>query len=186
MRQKVATIRTGIVKTCQMGAPTDSTGAATGTIRNEMIKLLLLLALTLSLSGCSVSSFIRTKSDSNKEAGSLTGLWVGYAEYRGAQLTSSVLFVHNAQGISATISTPDAYQLDAPLLNVRYDHPDLHFEVEEAGERLIFEGKRNGKLLTARLALVNCKRSLHSNGPALSKLSTIGKKISVSVTAILN
>lgn len=114
-----------------------------------MLKLILLTALTLSLSGCSTSSFMRTESSSsNPEAASLTGAWVGAATYRGAQLPTTVRFIHNAQGIGATISTPDAYQLDAPLTNVQYEHPDLHFEVEEAGERLIFEGKRDGEIIT--------------------------------------
>jgi dienelactone hydrolase len=115
----------------------------------EMLKLMMLAALTLTLSGCSASSFIRTESGtSNPEEASLAGSWVGAATHRGAQLATTVRFFQNAQGISATISTPDAYQLDAPLRNVRYDHPNLHFEVEEAGERLIFEGKRDGELIT--------------------------------------
>jgi dienelactone hydrolase len=66
-------------------------------------------------------------------------------------MQTTVRFVHTAQGISARISTPDAYQLDAPLRNVRYQHPDLHFEVEEAGERLIFDGKRDGETITGSI-----------------------------------
>jgi hypothetical protein len=116
---------------------------------NEMLRLMLLTALTLILSGCSGSSFIRTESPSSVPAeASLTGAWVGAATYRGAQLPTTVRFFQNAQGIVATISTPDAYQLDVPLRNVQYKHPDLHFEIEEAGERLIFEGKRNGEIIT--------------------------------------
>ena len=106
-----------------------------------MLKLLLLAPITLSLCGCSASSSI-------KEGTSLAGSWVGAAKYRGADLATTVRFIHNEQGISATISTPDAYQLDAPLRNVRYQHPDLHFEVEEAGERLLFDGKRDGESIS--------------------------------------
>ena len=100
-----------------------------------MLKLILLSALSLSLSGCSENS-------------SITGSWTGAATFRGAELPTTVRFVHNAQTISATISTPDAYQLNAPLRNVRYEHPNLHFEVEEAGERLVFEGTRDGETIT--------------------------------------
>lgn len=100
-----------------------------------MLKLILLSALALSLTGCSENS-------------SLTGSWAGAATFRGAELPTTVRFVHNAQTISATISTPDAYQLNVPLRNVRYEHPNLHFEVEEAGERLIFEGTRDGETIT--------------------------------------
>ncbi|MGH9907624.1 MAG: alpha/beta hydrolase family protein [Pyrinomonadaceae bacterium] len=116
---------------------------------NEMFKLMLLTALMLSLSGCSDASFIRRESPySIPTEASLTGAWVGAATHRGAQLPTTVRFFQNAQGTGATISTPDAYQLDVPLRNVQYQHPDLHFEVEEAGERLIFEGKRNGQVIT--------------------------------------
>ena len=124
-------------------------GRAPKFIKTTMLNLLLLSALTLSLSGCSASSFIRTDSSStNSETTSLTGSWVGAAKFRGAELATTVRFVHNAEGIRATISTPDAYQLDAPLRNVRYAHPDVSFEVEEAGERLIFEGKRDREVIT--------------------------------------
>lgn len=92
---------------------------------------------------------MRTESPSSVPGGaSLKGSWVGGATYRGAHLPTTVRFFQNAQGTAATISTPDAYQLDVPLRNVRYQHPDLHFEIEEAGERLIFEGKRNGDIIT--------------------------------------
>lgn len=123
-----------------------------------MLKLMLLAALTLQLSACSTSSSI-------SEGTPLTGSWVGAATHRGADLATTVRFFQNAQGIGATISTPDAYQLDVPLRNVRYDHPNVHFEIEEAGERLIFDGKRDGESITGTIrggelrAEVTLKRS---------------------------
>lgn len=118
----------------------------------------MLLALTLLLSACSTSSSI-------SDGTPLTGSWVGAATHRGANLATTVRFFQNAPGIGATISTPDAYQLNVPLRNVRYDHPDVHFEIEEAGERLIFDGKRDGEIITGTIrggelrAEVTLKRS---------------------------
>ena len=112
-----------------------------------MLKLMLVATLTLSLSGCSASSLNQAGS-LNTDATSLSGSWVGSAIHRGAKLATTVRFFNQGQGIGATISTPDAYQLDMPLLNVQYEHPKVHFEVEEAGERLVFDGKRDGDNIT--------------------------------------
>jgi dienelactone hydrolase len=141
-----------------------------------MLKLMLLAALTFTLSGCSASSFNSTNSlSSTPEATSLVGSWVGAATYREAKLPTTVNFNQSEQRINATISTPDAYQLDLPLRNVQYKHPNLRFEIEEAGESLVFEGKRNGETITGTLrggelqAEFTLNRTVSKEGAAYAK-----------------
>lgn len=104
---------------------------------------MLLTAITVSLVGCSESS--------GGSETSLSGSWVGIAIHREASLAITVRFNSSGEVTQGTISTPDAYQLDVPLRNVQYRHPNIHFEVEEVGDRLIFDGKRAGGLITGTL-----------------------------------
>lgn len=116
------------------------------TYLTPLLSIVFLLACSLDTQ--STDSTLKTSSTKSEKIQWLEGAWVGAASFRGSQLPTTVRFFQNAQGVGATISTPDAYQLDAPLRNVRYDHPNVHFELEEAGEVLIFEGKRDGEIIT--------------------------------------
>jgi len=104
----------------------------------EMYKLISLLGLILLLHGC--SSVSRTAQEA------LTGRWEGVAQIADTKTRAIIDFTQNANGsLSATISVPDERLLSKPLINVRYEPPKVHFELQTSERKIIFDGSRNGE-----------------------------------------
>ncbi len=74
------------------------------------------------------------------ERDSLPGHWRGSATFRGAQLPLSITFFSWGDSLHAAISSPDLLILDQPLRSVTYDPPRVHFQAEDLGESVLFEG----------------------------------------------
>jgi dienelactone hydrolase len=105
-----------------------------------MFKPIILLALISLLHGCSAS--YRTPE-------ALTGRWEGIAETPSATTKAIVEFTQNADGsLSATISVPDERLLGKPLINLRYEPPHVHFELQASERKIIFDGSRNGEVIS--------------------------------------
>ncbi|HEU0047931.1 MAG TPA: hypothetical protein VFQ43_10055, partial [Nitrososphaera sp.] len=106
-----------------------------------MLKAIILSAQILLLCGCSASS--RAVQEE------ITGRWEGIAEVLGKKTKAIVDFNQNANGsLSATISVPDERLLGKPLNNVRYEPPKFHFELQATERRIIFDGSRNGDVIS--------------------------------------
>ncbi len=113
-----------------------------------MYKAITLLAMTALLCNCSASS--RAKEEP------LAGRWEGVAEVPGHHAQVVIDFFlrggenrsDSIQGseerLTATISLPAERLLGKPLVNVRYLPPHLHFELQAAEQRIVFDGQRNG------------------------------------------
>src|SRR5256885_6489482 len=99
-------------------------------LRNrKMFKAIILLTEIFLVCGCSASS--RTAHDT------LTGRWEGVVQFAGTKTRAIVDFTSDASAsVNATISVPDERLLGKPLSNVRYESPQLHFELQ-ASERKI-------------------------------------------------
>jgi pimeloyl-ACP methyl ester carboxylesterase len=88
-------------------------------------------------------------SSSPATSGALTGRWEGSAEIAGTKTTAEVDFTMDANGtLSATISVPDERLLGKPLINVRYDAPHVHFELQATERRIVFDGSRSGGVIS--------------------------------------
>src|SRR5260370_24360689 len=88
----------------------------------------------------------------------LTGRWEGVAEIRGTKTKAIVDFTPNANGsVSATISVPEERLLSKPLINVRYEPPHVHFELQATERRIIFDGSRNAEVISG--TVVGCESS---------------------------
>ncbi len=106
-----------------------------------MLKAIILSAQIFLLCGCSASS--RAVQEE------ITGRWEGIAEIPGKKTKAIVDFNQNANGsLSATISVPDERLLGKPLNNVRYEPPKVHFELQATERRIIFDGSRNGDVIS--------------------------------------
>lgn len=96
------------------------------------------------LFGCSVASPHAEKS--------LAGRWEGTAEISGVKTNAIVDFTSDAKGpVNATISVTDERLLAKPLINVRYEPPQLHFELQASERRIIFDGSRNGNVISGTI-----------------------------------
>src|SRR5437660_4045692 len=106
-----------------------------------MLKAIILSAQILLLCGCSASS--RAVQEQ------ITGRWEVSAEILSKKTKAIVYFNQNANGsLSATISVPDERLLGKPLNNVRYEPPKVHFELQATERRIIFDGSRNGDVIS--------------------------------------
>src|SRR5437667_2047997 len=106
-----------------------------------MYKPIILLTSVLLLLGCSASS--------HQTPRALTGRWEGFAEIPGKKTKAIVDFNQNANGsLSATISVPEERLLSKPLINVRYEIPKVHFELQTSERVINFEGSRNGEVIS--------------------------------------
>src|SRR5216684_1942545 len=105
---------------------------------------IIVITLVLLLQGCSASS--------RKTPDAVTGRWQGIAEIPGKKAKAIVDFNQNANGsLSATISVPDERLLGKPLTNVRYQPPLLHFELQATERTIIFDGSRNGEVISGTI-----------------------------------
>ena len=90
--------------------------------------------------GCSASS--RTTPEA------LTGRWEGVAEIQDKKTKAIVDFTGGTGDLSAVISVPDERLLGKPLTNVRYQPPYVHFELQATERTIIFDGLRNGEVIS--------------------------------------
>src|SRR6266852_8857443 len=103
-----------------------------------MLKAIILSAQIFLVCGCSASS--RAVQEE------ITGRWEGIGEILGKKTKAIVDFNQNANGsLSATISVPYERLLSKPLINVRYEPPKVHFELQTSERKIIFDGSRNGE-----------------------------------------
>jgi len=106
-----------------------------------MYKPIILLTSLLLLLGCSASS--------RQTPEALTGRWEGIAQIPGEKTKAIVDFNQGANGsLSATISVPDERLLSKPLINVRYETPKIHFELQTSERIIVFDGSRNGEVIS--------------------------------------
>jgi pimeloyl-ACP methyl ester carboxylesterase len=109
-----------------------------------MFKPIILLTEIFLLCGCSASS--RTA----REA--LTGRWEGVAQISDKKTKAIVDFTPDANGsLNATISVPDERLLGKSLINIRYEPPQVHFELQASERKIIFDGSRNGKVISGTI-----------------------------------
>jgi uncharacterized protein len=126
-----------------------------------MFKPIILLTEIFLLCGCSASS--RTA----REA--LTGRWEGVAQISDKKTKAIVDFTPDANGsLNATISVPDERLLGKSLINIRYEPPQVHFELQASERKIIFDGSRNGKVIsgTIRGGEISSPLSLRHTGNA--------------------
>lgn len=124
-----------------------------------MFKAILLLSGISLLCGCSASSLT--------SPGTLAGRWEGVTEIRRTETKAIVDFTLDANGaLNATISVPDERLLGKPLINVRYEPPQLHFELQTGERTIIFDGTRNAEAIsgTIRGGEVSAPLSLQHTG----------------------
>src|SRR5450432_1041471 len=98
-----------------------------------MFKAIVLLIEIFLLCGCSASS------RSARET--LRGRWEGVAQISGTKTKAIIDFTSDANGsLNATISVPDERLLGKFLINVHYEAPQLHFELQASERKIIFDG----------------------------------------------
>jgi pimeloyl-ACP methyl ester carboxylesterase len=103
-----------------------------------MFKAIILSMQILLMCGCSALS-----PGAQEE---ITGRWEGVAEIPGTKTRAIVDFTKNADGsLGGTISVPDERLLNKPLIKVRYEPPEVHFELQTSERKIIFDGTRHGQ-----------------------------------------
>src|SRR3989440_6275664 len=106
---------------------------------------IIVITLVLLLQGCSASS--------RKTPDAVTGRWEGVAEIPDKKTKAIVDFNQNANGsLSATISVPEERLLSKPLINVRYEPPKVHFELQTSERKIIFDGSRNDDVISGTVS----------------------------------
>ncbi len=106
-----------------------------------MFRAIILLTEIFLLCGCSASS--RTT------PATLTGRWEGVAEIPGKKTKAIIDFTQvPGQPLRAVISVPDDRLLGKPLTSVRYEPPQVHFELQATERKIIFDGSRNGEVIS--------------------------------------
>jgi pimeloyl-ACP methyl ester carboxylesterase len=109
-----------------------------------MYKLISLLGLILLFHGCSASS--RTAPET------LTGRWEGITQIPDNGTKAIVDFTSDANGsLNATMSVPDERLLGKPLINIRYEPPQIHFELQATERKIIFDGSRSGEVISGTI-----------------------------------
>ncbi len=109
-----------------------------------MLKAIILFTEICLLCGCSASS--RTT------PAALTGRWEGVAQLSDTKTKAIVDFTPDANGsLNATISVPDERLLGKPLINVHYEPPRVHFELQATERRIIFDGSRSGEVISGTI-----------------------------------
>jgi len=102
-----------------------------------MRSLLLVFAFLSLMNGC--------RSSSVGPSASPGGRWVGTMVFRGRTDPVSMDFYGNSDGCQAFVGmagVPD--ELFVPVMNVRYQHPHLNFEIQDGTQRLSFTGMITG------------------------------------------
>jgi pimeloyl-ACP methyl ester carboxylesterase len=109
-----------------------------------MFKAIILLTEIFLVCGCSASS--RTARDAP------TGRWEGVVQIGDTKTKAIVDFTLDASGsLSATISVPDERLLGKPLSNVRYEPPQLHFELQASERKIVFDGSRRNEIISGTI-----------------------------------
>jgi dipeptidyl aminopeptidase/acylaminoacyl peptidase len=106
----------------------------------EMLKAIVLSTAILLICGCSASP------PAGQEE--MTGRWEGIAEIPGAKTKAIVDFTGGIGKLNAVISVPDQRLLSKPLTNVRYEAPQVHFELQTSERKIIFNGSRHGEVIS--------------------------------------
>ena len=110
----------------------------------EMHRLINLFGLLLFLHGCSASSHTAQETPA--------GRWEGVARLSGLKTKAIVDFTPDAGGaLSATISVPDERLLGKPLINVRYEPPQIHFELQATERTIIFDGSLGNEVISGTI-----------------------------------
>src|SRR5258706_14191800 len=100
-----------------------------------MLKAIILSTQLLLLWGCSASSSVARKE--------ITRRWEGVAEIHDKKTRAIIDFTGGSGNLHAVISVPDERLLGKPLINVRYEPPKVHFELQTSERTIIFDGSRN-------------------------------------------
>jgi len=79
------------------------------------------------------------------------GRWEGVAEIQNKKAKVIVDFAGGNRNLSAVISVPDDRPLGKPLINIRYQPPHLHFELQATERTIIFDGSRDGQVISGTI-----------------------------------
>jgi pimeloyl-ACP methyl ester carboxylesterase len=80
------------------------------------------------------------------------GRWEGAILVLGTELGIGVAFRTGETGLAATIDIPQQGAKDLPLINVRYEAPRIHFELQAGPGLAAFDGTRAGDSITGTFA----------------------------------
>ena len=117
-----------------------------------MLKALILFTEIFLLCGCSASS--------RPAPETLTGRWEGLVQTSDTKTKAIVDFTPDANGsLNASISVPDERLLGKPLINVRYQPPQLHFELQASERKIIFDGSRSDEVISGTVRGGEIQRS---------------------------
>jgi hypothetical protein len=83
---------------------------------------------------------------------SLEGDWQGFVEHNGAMLEMKVEFSSDPSGLKGIIDIPELYIRGYTLANVRYQPPNLHFELPLSREPDKFECLHKGEFIEGSFA----------------------------------
>ena len=106
-----------------------------------------MLATLSMIAGCSPGASRRGDEDSTTAG--IEGRWEGTASAFGAEAPLTVDFTRSGDSLRATTTMDvETLWLEHPLANVRYHHPDVHFEFpDRAGNNGVFDGVRKGETI---------------------------------------
>jgi len=100
---------------------------------------------TISASVLLLSSFCKPRFGTSD---SINGYWEGVAFKDGEKLQFVVDFRTDGNGIRGTISVTDMGILGAPLTNIRYRPPNVHFETPDGSDSSMFDGQVEGEKIS--------------------------------------
>jgi len=108
---------------------------------------LLLLCLVYSAIGCCVGWAQDTRPKITETQPPIDGYWEGFVERQGTKLEIKVEFKTAADGIKAFIDIPDLYIQGYQLANIRYELPNIHFELAINRDQDKFDGTLKGEFI---------------------------------------
>lgn len=82
----------------------------------------------------------------------LEGPWKGSISIMGQQLAIQVTFSPQGDSLAATIDIPQQSAMKLPLRSVRYEHPNIRFELPAGPTVASFDGTRSGDSISGRFA----------------------------------
>ena len=109
-----------------------------------MVKAIILSTQILLLCGCSGSSPTAQEE--------INGRWEGVAKLHDKETKAVVDLTERTGNFNAVISVPDERLLSKPLINVRYEPPKVHFELQTSERTIVFDGTRKGEVISGTVS----------------------------------
>ena len=108
-----------------------------------MFRVIILSTQIFLVWGCSSSSRATPQE--------IIGRWEGVAEIQNKKTKAIIDFTGGTGNLNAVISVPDERLLGKPLTNISYQSPHLHFELQTIERKIIFDGSRNGEVVSGTI-----------------------------------